>query len=411
MTGFVDECNLHAKGGDGGAGCVSFRREAHVSRGGPDGGDGGSGGDVWLVADRNVSSLLAFKDFPFRRGDDGSHGQGKKKHGKNGGDLIVKVPEGTVIKDFEGEVLADLVGAGDRWLAASGGRGGRGNSRFLSNKRRAPAFAEQAEIGQERWLRLELKLMADVAFVGLPNAGKSTLISRISAAKPKVAAYPFTTLAPHLGVVRRDDNFEMIVADIPGLIEGAAAGKGLGHQFLRHVERARVLLVLLDLAEVEGKTAQAQEEILIRELREYDQRLLKRPRLIVGTKSDVATLSWDGHRISAVTGEGLESLIGDLSQLVEQARLEEDQPSQYVVHRPVPEGIQVSRLDDGSFEVLGRQALRAVALSDLTDIDALNHAQERLEQLRVPRALARAGAKAGDIVVIGSFQFEYEPDF
>ena len=411
MTGFVDECNLHAKGGDGGAGCVSFRREAHVSRGGPDGGDGGSGGDVWLVADRNVSSLLAFKDFPFRRGDDGSHGQGKKKHGKNGGDLIVKVPEGTVIKDFEGEVLADLVGAGDRWLAASGGRGGRGNSRFLSNKRRAPAFAEQAEIGEERWLRLELKLMADVAFVGLPNAGKSTLISRISAAKPKVAAYPFTTLAPHLGVVRRDDNFEMTVADIPGLIEGAAAGKGLGHQFLRHVERARVLLVLLDLAEVEGKTAQAQEEILIKELREYDQRLLKRPRLIVGTKSDVATLSWDGHRISAVTGEGLESLIGDLSQLVEQARLEEDQPSQYVVHRPVPEGIQVSRLDDGSFEVLGRQALRAVALSDLTDIDALNHAQERLEHLRVPRALARAGAKAGDIVVIGSFQFEYEPDF
>ena len=411
MTGFVDECNLHAKGGDGGAGCVSFRREAHVSRGGPDGGDGGSGGDVWLVADRNVSSLLAFKDFPFRRGDDGSHGQGKKKPGKNGGDLIVKVPEGTVIKDFEGEVLADLVGAGDRWLAASGGRGWRGNSRFLSNKRRAPAFAEQAEIGEERWLRLELKLMADVAFVGLPNAGKSTLISRISAAKPKVAAYPFTTLAPHLGVVRRDDNFEMTVADIPGLIEGAAAGKGLGHQFLRHVERARVLLVLLDLAEVEGKTAQAQEEILIKELREYDQRLLKRPRLIVGTKSDVATLSWDGHRISAVTGEGLESLIGDLSQLVEQARLEEDQPSQYVVHRPVPEGIQVSRLDDGSFEVLGRQALRAVALSDLTDIDALNHAQERLEQLRVPRALARAGAKAGDIVVIGSFQFEYEPDF
>ena len=411
MTGFVDECNLHAKGGDGGAGCVSFRREAHVSRGGPDGGDGGSGGDVWLVADRNVSSLLAFKDFPFRRGDDGSHGQGKKKHGKNGGDLIVKVPEGTVIKDFEGEVLADLVGAGDRWLAASGGRGGRGNSRFLSNKRRAPAFAEQADIGEERSLRLEWKLMADVAFVGLPNAGKSTLISRISAAKPKVAAYPFTTLAPHLGVVRRDDNFEMTVADIPGLIEGAAAGKGLGHQFLRHVERARVLLVLLDLAEVEGKTAQAQEEILIKELREYDQRLLKRPRLIVGTKSDVATLSWDGHRISAVTGEGLESLIGDLSQLVEQARLEEDQPSQYVVHRPVPEGIQVSRLDDGSFEVLGRQALRAVALSDLTDIDALNHAQERLEQLRVPRALARAGAKAGDIVVIGSFQFEYEPDF
>jgi len=410
MSGFVDECNLHAKGGDGGAGSVSFRREAHVSRGGPDGGDGGTGGDVWLVADRNVSSLLAFKDFPFRRGDDGSHGQGKKKHGKNGEDLIVNVPEGTVIRDFEGEILADLVGAGDRWLAAAGGQGGRGNARFLSNKRRAPAFAEQAEIGEERWLRLELKLMADVALVGFPNAGKSTLISRISAAKPKVASYPFTTLSPHLGVVQTDDDFEMVVADVPGLIEGAATGRGLGHQFLRHVERARVLLVLVDLAEVEGKSPQMQEEVLIRELGEYDAQLLERPRMVIGTKSDVANLSWDGATISAVTGQGLGTLIGQMRQLVEKARTQDEQPTQYVVHRPTPEGIQVVRQDDGSFEVLGRQALRAVALSDLTDIDAMNHAQERLQQLRVPRALGRAGAVAGDIVVIGSFQFEYEPD-
>ena len=304
MSGFVDECNLHAKGGDGGAGCVSFRREAHVSRGGPDGGDGGTGGDVWLVADRNVSSLLAFKDFPFRRGDDGSHGQGKKKHGKNGEDLIVNVPEGTVIRDFDGEILADLVGAGDRWLASAGGQGGRGNARFLSNKRRAPAFAEQAEIGEERWLRLELKLMADVALVGFPNAGKSTLISRISAAKPKVASYPFTTLSPHLGVVQTDDDFEMIVADVPGLIEGAAAGRGLGHQFLRHIERARVLLVLVDLAEVEGKSPEIQEEVLMRELGEYDAKLLDRPRMVIGTKSDVANLPWSGPTISAVTGQG-----------------------------------------------------------------------------------------------------------
>ncbi len=410
MTGFVDECNLHAKGGDGGAGCVSFRREAHVARGGPDGGDGGSGGDVWLVADRNVSSLLAFKDFPFRRADDGTHGQGKKKHGRTGNDLVVSVPEGTVIKDFEGEVLADLVGAGDRWLAAAGGQGGRGNTRFLSNKRRAPGFAEQAELGEERWVRLELKLMADVALVGFPNAGKSTLISRISAAKPKVASYPFTTLSPHLGVVRRNDDFEMVVADIPGLIEGAAAGKGLGHQFLRHVERARVLLVLLDLAQVEGKSPQQQEEILISELADYDLKLLDRPRMVVGTKSDVATLSWSGSTISAVTGQGIDSLVGELRQLVEQARETAEQPTQYVVHRPVPEGVQVVRHDDGSFEVLGRQALRAVALSDLTDVDAMSHAQDRLEQLRVPRALARAGATAGDVVIIGSFQFEYEPD-
>ena len=410
MTGFVDECNLHAKGGDGGAGCVSFRREAHVARGGPDGGDGGSGGNVWLVADRNVSSLLAFKDFPFRRADDGTHGQGKKKHGRTGDDLIVKVPEGTVIKDFDGELLADLVTAGDRWLAAGGGHGGRGNARFLSNKRRAPAFAEQAEIGEEKWLRLELKLMADVALVGFPNAGKSTLISRISAAKPKVASYPFTTLTPHLGVVRRNDDFEMVVADIPGLIEGAASGKGLGHQFLRHVERARVLLILVDLADVEGKSPSTQEEILISELGDYDATLLDRPRMVIGTKSDVATLPWTGPTISAVTGQGIDTLVGDLRQLVEQARVTDEEPTQYVVHKPIPEGIRVIRHDEGTFEVLGRQAIRAVALSDLTDIDAMNHAQERLQQLRVPRALARAGATAGDVVIIGSFQFEYEPD-
>ena len=389
---------------------MSFRREAHVARGGPDGGDGGSGGNVWLVADRNVSSLLAFKDFPFRRADDGTHGQGKKKHGRTGDDLIVKVPEGTVIKDFDGELLADLVTAGDRWLAAGGGHGGRGNARFLSNKRRAPAFAEQAEIGEEKWLRLELKLMADVALVGFPNAGKSTLISRISAAKPKVASYPFTTLTPHLGVVRRNNDFEMVVADIPGLIEGAASGKGLGHQFLRHVERARVLLILVDLADVEGKSPSEQEDILTRELGDYDATLLNRPRMVVGTKSDVATLPWTGPTISAVTGQGIDTLVGELLQLVEQARATDEQPTQYVVHKPVPEGIKVIRHDDGTFEVLGRQAIRAVALSELTVIDAMSHAQERLQQLRVPRALARAGATAGDVVVIGSFQFEYEPD-
>jgi GTP-binding protein len=252
--------------------------------------------------------------------------------------------------------------------------------------------------------------MADVALVGFPNAGKSTLISRVSAAKPKVASYPFTTLSPHLGVVRLDDDFEMVIADIPGLIEGAATGKGLGHQFLRHVERVRVLLILVDLAEVGGRTPDSQEEILIRELTEYDAILSNRPRMVVGTKSDVASLTWSGPTISSVTGQGIDTLVGQLRGLVEEARTGDEQPTQYVVHRPVPEGIQVVRRDDRSFEVLGRQALRAVALSDLTNIDAMSHAQERLDQLRVPRALARAGAVEGDVVIIGAFQFEYEPD-
>src|SRR3954454_19438986 len=276
MPGFVDECGLHVKAGDGGAGSVAFRREAHVPKGGPDGGDGGNGGDVWLVADRNVASLLAFRDHPHRRATNGVHGQGKRKHGRGGDDTIVPVPEGTTVKDADGVVLADLVHEGDRYLAAEGGRGGRGNARFLSNRRRAPSFAEQGEAGDERWLHLELKLLADVALVGFPNVGKSTLISVISAAKPKIADYPFTTLEPSLGVVRVDDTTDFVVADIPGLIEGASEGKGLGHQFLRHVERARVLCVLLDSAWESSALPEPaeQERILLRELGNYQPDLL-----------------------------------------------------------------------------------------------------------------------------------------
>ncbi|MGZ4702898.1 MAG: Obg family GTPase CgtA, partial [Ilumatobacteraceae bacterium] len=229
MSGFVDEAQLNVRGGDGGAGCVSFRREGPVAFGGPNGGDGGKGGDVWLVADRNVASLLAFRDHPHRRAGDGVHGKGKDQHGKRGESLDVAVPEGTIASDlYTGELLADLANHGDRWLCAAGGRGGRGNAKFWSNKRRAPSFAEQGEHGQDQWLKLELKLMADVALVGFPNVGKSTLISAISAAKPKIADYPFTTLEPHLGVVKIDEHTDFIVADIPGLIEGASAGKGLG---------------------------------------------------------------------------------------------------------------------------------------------------------------------------------------
>jgi GTPase len=410
VAGFVDEAQLHVKAGDGGAGSVSFRREAHVAKGGPDGGDGGDGGDVWLLASHDTASLLAFKDHPHRRGGDGVHGMGKLRHGKRGKTITVLVPEGTVIKDLEGNVLADLVNSGDRFLAGAGGKGGRGNARFLSNKRRAPSFAEQGERGEERWLDLELKLMADVALVGFPNAGKSTLISVISAAKPKIADYPFTTLVPNLGVVRHGDT-DFVVADIPGLIEGASEGKGLGHQFLRHIERARVLVILIDLASAEERSPEMQQQVLLEELGRHRPDLLERPRLVVGTKGDAATVPFDGEVISAATGEGVRDLVGRIAALVAETRRELPAPTgEPVVHRPQPEGLSVERTDDGGFLVKGRPVERAVAVSDITNLQALDYVQQRLKRLGVDRALARAGAREGDLVRIGGFTFEYEPD-
>lgn len=415
MSQFVDECQLNVKAGDGGAGCVSFRREGPVAMGGPNGGDGGRGGDIWLVADRNVASLLAFRDHPHRIGGNGVHGMGKDQHGKRGETLEVKVPEGTVVRDmYTGEVLADLVDSGDRWLAAHGGRGGRGNARFLTNRRRAPSFAEQGEHGEERWLKLELKLMADVALVGFPNAGKSTLISVISAAKPKIAAYPFTTLEPNLGVVRLDDVTEFVVADIPGLIEGASEGKGLGHRFLRHIERARVLCVLIDLAPVDDTSPAEQLEILLRELESYDSTLLERPRVIVGTKTDSATPemleSWNEMMISSVTNQGVRDLVGRLASLVHDARQDQPVTEGRVILKPESDGAWVERLATGGFRVHGRKAERAVHLNDVTTPEAMTYIEERLKKLGVPRLLARAGAREGDVVWIADFSFDYSPD-
>jgi GTP-binding protein len=327
------------------------------------------------------------------------------------------VPEGTVVHHHEtGEVLADLSHHGDRWLAAAGGQGGMGNARFQSNRRRAPSFAEQGERCHDRWYRLELKLLADVALVGFPSAGKSTLISVISAAKPRIADYPFTTLEPNLGVVRVDSENEFVVADLPGLIEGAAEGHGLGHRFLRHTERARVMVFLLNLSDLEGPSPRRQLEVLRGELARYRPELLERPSLVVGSKADQLTAADWGEDapvdlgISSVTGAGVRDLLWRLAGLVRAARSREPAREQFVIHRPVPEGVAVTREDDGSWRVLGRAAERAVALSDMGNAGALDHARLRLERLGVIRALRRAGATDGDLVRIADFAFDYEED-
>jgi GTP-binding protein len=420
VSTFVDFAQLHAKAGDGGAGCVSFRREAHVAKGGPDGGDGGKGGDVWIVADHNQASLLGFRDHPFRRATDGQHGTSKRKHGSQGKDQIVIVPVGTMVLSREGELLVDLNGPGDRWLAAEGGLGGQGNSRFLSNNRRAPAFAEQGESGQENWFNLELKLQADVALIGFPNVGKSTLIARVSAARPKIADYPFTTLVPNLGVVRvgersgrPSDATEFVMADIPGLIEGAAEGRGLGHDFLRHVERARVLCVLLDLSELAPMAPQDQLDILLRELGDYQADLLERPRVVVGSKGDAAAYEMAGVlTISSVTGEGIDQLVAELAGLVLQVRREEIERIEHevVVHKPLPDEITVERAGANEWIVAGRPAIRAVRFQDLTDDEALAEIVRRLRALGVDRMLTRAGVRDGDVVNIGPLSFEWWRD-
>ena len=422
MSGFVDSAQLHAKGGDGGAGCVSFRREAHVAKGGPDGGDGGKGGDVWLVADHNQASLLGFRDHPFRRATDGEHGTSKRQHGSRGRDIDVPVPVGTVVMTLDGDVLVDLAQAGDRWRAAEGGLGGFGNNRFLSNRRRAPAFAEQGEHGEERWFNLELKLRADVALIGFPNVGKSTLISQISKARPKIADYPFTTLVPNLGVVRysnrpgRDDaGTEFVVADIPGLIEGAAEGRGLGHSFLKHVEYARVLCVLLDMAPTAEQSPEAQLAILLGELGDYQPALLDRPRIVIGSRSDMATdatLPGGVLPVSSFTREGLSGLVATMAQYVDAARREEviSHSREIVVHRPVVDTVRVERRPNGEWQVLGRAALRAVRFQDLTNDEALEEVTRRLKEIGVDRLLTRAGALDGDVVTIGQLTFEWYRD-
>jgi GTPase len=330
---FVDEARFYVKAGDGGNGCVSFRREKFVPKGGPDGGDGGRGGSVHLEASSRLTSLLDFKYRSHFKAEDGRSGQGSRRHGRKGEDRVIFVPLGSILKDDEtGEVLADLVHDGDRFTVAHGGRGGNGNVHYATAHNRAPRQAGKGQPGEERWLRLELKLMADIGLVGLPNAGKSTLLSRLSAANPKVASYPFTTLEPQLGVLNFPERAPCVIADIPGLIEGAHAGVGLGHKFLRHIERTRVLLQVVDGSGLDGSDALTSYRTLAAELQQYSRELADRRQLILLNKIDLLTPAEvsrqceelreeSGREVlaaSALTSQGLPELIARLAEILDE---------------------------------------------------------------------------------------------
>lgn len=330
---FIDRAKIRVKGGDGGNGVTAFRREKFVPRGGPSGGDGGRGGDVWLVADASLNTLLHLRYDPEHLAERGRHGEGSNRHGRDGRDEIVRVPVGTQVFDAEtGELLHDFTRDAERWLAAKGGRGGFGNSHFATSTNRAPRYHQQGGTGEEQLLQLELKLLADVGLVGFPNAGKSTLISTISAAKPKIADYPFTTLEPHLGVVDLGEFRTFVVADIPGLIEGAHKGAGLGDRFLRHVERTKLLLHLVDVSGASGRDVVEDYETINRELAAYDEKLAERPQVVVATKLDAleepARLErlkersrTDGkpfYAISSATGEGVRELVNGVARMLDE---------------------------------------------------------------------------------------------
>lgn len=411
---FVDRVRVHLRGGNGGAGVASFVRRRGLPKGRPNGGNGGRGGAVIATVDEGMATLLTYQRNPHHRAGDGTHGQGDLQHGKAGEDLILPVPPGTSIYDDEGNLVADLVSEGQSVTLVQGGRGGRGNASFVSPTNRAPSVAEQGEYGQERTFVFELKLLADAALIGFPNAGKSTLISVVSAAKPKIADYPFTTLQPNLGVVDADGR-EFVLADIPGLIEGAAEGRGLGHEFLRHTERARALVVLLDPSPLQPVLPARQLEILVDELERYSAELAARPRLVVIGKADLpeaadaAAEIADALTVSALTGEGLPAFLHATADLVELAeRSAPDRPG-YVLHRPVEVPFTIRR-DGDVWVVEGVAARRAVAFADLTNPEAADLAASRLGRMGVDRALAEAGAEPGDDVRIGDLTFEYLPE-
>lgn len=436
---FVDQARIYVEAGAGGNGVVSWRREKYVAQGGPDGGDGGRGGSVILEATSDLTTLVDFRYRPKYKGERGGHGQGGKRHGKNGSDRVIEVPLGTQIFDDEtGTLLADLSESGQRWLAVEGGRGGRGNARFVTPQRQAPSFAEKGEAGQTLWIRLELKLLADVGLVGYPNAGKSTLISVVSAARPKIADYPFTTLVPNLGVVSVEPGQSFVVADIPGLIEGAHAGVGLGHDFLRHVERTQVLAHVVDASGREGRSPVDDLQIIDSELEAYGAGLTSRPQVIVANKMDLpearenlaAIEAYGAERgrrvipISAVTQEGVRKLNFVMWELVSEARAsaaEEERKREAAkadvqtvpASRPVgrkrgPKLAQFEIRKAGDAYIVEGEGIRnLVERLDFNHEGSLRHFQRLMARIDLNEALRRKGATHGDVVQIYDLEFEF----
>ncbi|ADY56743.1 GTPase obg [Syntrophobotulus glycolicus DSM 8271] len=420
---FYDQAKIFVKAGDGGSGIVSFRREKYVPMGGPDGGDGGRGGSIIFQADEGLRTLVDFRYRRHYKGDRGQHGQGKNMHGRGAENFTLRVPVGTVVKDEEsGEILADLTKHGQSEIVAKGGRGGRGNARFMSNTNKAPTIAEKGEPGQEKCLILELKLLADVGLVGFPNVGKSTLISRVSSAKPKIADYHFTTLVPNLGMVNIDET-GFVMADIPGLIEGAHSGAGLGHEFLRHVERTRVLVHVLDISGSEDRDPVEDFVKINKELNLYSQTLATRPMLVAANKTDLSGAegnlaklretiggSYEIFPISAVTGEGVEKLLHRIAEILPGAV-----PLEFTAaldeHRIVrPEENQrfsVERDQNGIFIVKGKEVEKHAAMSYLDTEDGLRRFQKILKTMGIDDALIKKGIKEKDKVLIGHLELEW----
>ncbi|WP_314970932.1 GTPase ObgE [Peptostreptococcus stomatis] len=423
---FIDKARIFVKAGNGGNGAVSFRREKYVPAGGPDGGDGGRGANIIMVADTGLRTLMDFKykkKYSAQHGEDGSK---KKRAGKNGEDLILSVPEGTVIRDEKtGLIIADLKKAGDKAVVARGGYGGKGNQHFANAVRQAPAFAKSGTDGQERWITLELKMIADVGLLGFPNVGKSTFLSVVTSAKPKIANYHFTTLTPNLGVVQTRHGESFVIADIPGIIEGAADGVGLGHDFLRHVERTKVLVHIVDISGIEGKDPIDDFEKINEELRLYNEKLASRPQIVVANKSDLLfdetiyenfkkTMEEKGYeafKMSAVTRDGVDQVIDRVSQLLNEVE-DVELVSQEEMYRPELDvddegGLKVEIDEDGIYVVTGKELRRIMYSVNFDDMESLQFFQAQMESKGVFDMLRQAGIEDGDTVKIYELEFEF----